>query len=144
VTYRLIEADHYTNRNILVVGGGDSAVEAALGLAYQVGNPVTLSYRGEQFSRIKERNSRRLDEARRKNKLSVLLGSTPVEIAPDRVTLELGKQRRELPNDYVWIFAGGVAPYAFLKQIGVSFGDNDLVQEVSVARSDDLAATRSP
>ena len=56
--YRLIEADHYINKKILVVGGGDSAVEAAMGLANQTGNQVTLSYRSERFSRIKERNSK--------------------------------------------------------------------------------------
>src|SRR2546423_264495 len=56
VMYRLIEADHYINKRILVVGGGDSAVEAAMGLANQNGNQVTLSYRGDRFSRIKERN----------------------------------------------------------------------------------------
>src|SRR6185437_7409537 len=55
VMYRLIEADHYTNKKILVVGGGDSAVEAAVGLANQSGNQVTLSYRKETFLRIKER-----------------------------------------------------------------------------------------
>ena len=57
VMYRLIEADHYVNKKILVVGGGDSAIEAAMGLGNQVGNQVTLSYRKEAFSRIKERNA---------------------------------------------------------------------------------------
>ncbi len=60
--YRLIEADHYINKKILVIGGGDSAVEAAMGLASQSGNQVTLSYRSEQFSRIKERNAKRIEE----------------------------------------------------------------------------------
>ena len=57
VMYRLIEADHYINKKILVVGGGDSAVEAAMGLANQKGNIVTLSYRQGSFGRIKERNA---------------------------------------------------------------------------------------
>jgi thioredoxin reductase len=52
VLYRLIEADHYTGKNILIVGGGDSAVEAAMGLAHQAGNKVTLSYRRGEFSRL--------------------------------------------------------------------------------------------
>lgn len=60
VLYRLIEADHYTGQNILVVGGGDSAVEAAMGLAHQAGNRVTLSYRRGEFSRIKDRNAKRI------------------------------------------------------------------------------------
>src|SRR5205807_4950311 len=62
VMYRLIEADHYINKKILVVGGGDSAVEAAMGLASQSGNQVTVSYRSERFSRIKERNVKRIEE----------------------------------------------------------------------------------
>src|SRR6202790_675071 len=44
VMYRLIETDHYVNKKILIVGGGDSAVEAAMGLAHQAGNKVTPCY----------------------------------------------------------------------------------------------------
>src|SRR5689334_3876711 len=80
--YRLIEADHYINKNILVVGGGDSAVEAAMGLAQQVGNNVTLSYRQAQFSRIKDRNAKRIEENARSGKVKVLFNSSPVEFKP--------------------------------------------------------------
>jgi len=73
VMYRLIEADHYVNKKIMVIGGGDSAVEAAMGLAFQVGNSVTLSYRQGSFSRIKDRNTQRLNECVRKGKLKVVL-----------------------------------------------------------------------
>ena len=79
VMYRLIEADHYINKNILVVGGGDSAVEAAMGLANQTGNQVTLSYRQERFSRIKERNAKRIEDYMRSGKIKVLFNSVPVE-----------------------------------------------------------------
>ena len=72
VMYRLIEADHYINKKILIVGGGDSAVEAALGLAHQAGNVVTLSYRQATFTRIKDRNAQRIEESVRKGKLKVL------------------------------------------------------------------------
>ena len=65
VLYRLIEADHYTDKNILIVGGGDSAVEAAMGLAHQAGNKVTLSYRRNEFSRLKDRNAKRIAGAHR-------------------------------------------------------------------------------
>lgn len=124
VMYRLIEADHYTNNAILVVGGGDSAVEAALGLARQDGNRVTLSYRKDSFSRIKDRNRKRLDEALHAGKLEVVLNSTPVEFRPDSVLLDVGGTVRELPNDYVWIFAGGTSPNAFLTEIGVELGSD--------------------
>jgi len=131
VMYRLIEADHYVNKRILVVGGGDSAIEAAMGLAHQVGNQVTLSYRKEAFSRIKERNAQRIQECLRKGKLKVVFNSVPVEFKPDAVVLEVQGKLQQLPNDFVWIFAGGEPPTAFLKKIGVGFGMRDLTQEAS-------------
>jgi putative YpdA family bacillithiol system oxidoreductase len=131
VMYRLIEADHYMNKRILVVGGGDSAVEAAMGLASQVGNQVTLSYRKEQFSRIKERNARRIEECAHRGKVTVLFNSIPIEIRPESVLLEVAGQVREIPNDYVFIFAGGTLPYDFLRQIGVQFGMHDMTLEGS-------------
>lgn len=131
VMYRLIEADHYINKKILVVGGGDSAVEAAMGLADQKGNEVTLSYRGEQFSRIKQRNAQRLAERARGGKLKVALSSNVNEIREGSILLEVKGEMRELVNDYVWVFAGGTPPYDFLRKIGVQFGDRDLTLEAS-------------
>jgi putative YpdA family bacillithiol system oxidoreductase len=131
VMYRLIEADHYINKRILVVGGGDSAVEAALGLAHQSGNQVTLSYRQAQFSRIKERNSQRIQEAIRSGKVKVLFGSSPVEFTSDSVMIDVAGTLQTLPNDFVWIFAGGTPPNDFLKKIGVQFGSRDTTLEAS-------------
>lgn len=129
VMYRLIEADHYVNKKILVVGGGDSAIEAAMGLAHQIGNQVTLSYRKEAFSRIKERNAQRIQECLRKGKLKVVFNSNPVEFKQDAVVLDVQGKLQQLPNDYVWIFAGGEPPTAFLKKIGVGFGKHDFTLE---------------
>jgi thioredoxin reductase (NADPH) len=129
VMYRLIEADHYVNKKILVVGGGDSAVEAAMGLAHQVGNTVTLSYRQSAFSRIKERNAQRLQEFLRKGKLKVIFNSRPLEITTDTVVLDVNGSSQKIPNDYVWVFAGGEPPTAFLKKIGVGFGAQDMTSE---------------
>ncbi len=131
VMYRLIETDHYVNKKILVVGGGDSAVEAAMGLAYQVGNNVTLSYRKEAFSRIKERNAQRIEDCMRKGKVKVIFNSTPVEFKQNSVVLDVNGKLLEIPNDSVWIFAGGEPPTAFLKKIGVGFGMHDMTLEAS-------------
>ncbi len=131
VMYRLIEADHYINKKILVVGGGDSAVEAAMGLANQSGNQVTLSYRSERFSRIKERNEKRIEECIKSGKIKVLFNSNPVEFKPESVILDVKGAVQEIPNDFVWIFAGGTPPNAFLKKIGVGFGERDVTLEVS-------------
>src|SRR6267378_2691651 len=126
VMYRLIEADHYINKKILVVGGGDSAIEAAMGLGHQVGNQVTLSYRKEAFTRIKERNAQRIEESVRKGKVKVIFNSAPVEFKENSVVLEVDGKNQEIPNDFVWIFAGGEPPTAFLKKIGIGFGVQDL------------------
>ena len=133
VMYRLIEADHYVNKKILVVGGGDSAVEAAMGLASQVGNSVTLSYRQASFSRIKDRNQQRLNEFARKNKLKIILNSNPVEFTKDEVILDVAGTNQRFPNDFVWIFAGGDPPTAFLKKLGVKLGDQDLTAQAKEA-----------
>ena len=137
VMYRLIEADHYMNSDILIVGGGDSAVEAAMGLALQKGNRVTISYRKPAFSRIKDRNARRLQDFIRSGKVNVLFNSLPAEFTERSVFLDINGDRQELPNDFAWVFAGGVAPNEFLREIGVQFGTCDLtletVQEVRQA-----------
>lgn len=131
VMYRLIEADHYVNKKILVVGGGDSAVEAAMGLANQAGNKVTLCYRSAQFSRIKERNAKRIEERMQSGKVEVLFETNPKEFKPESVVLDVKGEVREIPNDYVWIFAGGIPPFDFLKKIGIQFGMRDMTLEAS-------------
>ena len=129
VMYRLIEADHYTNKNILVVGGGDSAVEAAMGLSHQSGNKVTLSYRQECFNRIKERNAKRVQDCIDAGMVDVVFNSSPVEFRQSSVILDVKGAQREIANDFVWIFAGGTPPNDFLKKIGVGFGMRDMALE---------------
>src|SRR5882672_2573655 len=131
VMYRLIEADHYINKKILVVGGGDSAIEAAMGLGHQAGNTVTLSYRKECFTRIKDRNEKRIQESMQKGKVKVLFNSIPVEFKEKSVIIEVNGKSEEIPNDFVWIFAGGEPPTAFLKKIGVRVGQRDMTAEGS-------------
>jgi len=126
VMYSLLDAEAYTGKRILVVGGGDSAVEAALGLAFQSGNHVTISYRRAEFSRLKDRNEKRVAEAIQQRRVHVSFGSQPVEIRNGAVILRIGEERREIPADFVWIFAGGTPPKEFLQQMGIAFGRQDL------------------
>lgn len=128
VMYSLLDAEAYTDVRVLVVGGGDSAVETALGLAHQRGNTVTLSYRKEAFTRIKERNAQRVRELAKSGKLKLLFNSHPVEVRPQAVVLDVAGQRRELPNDYVWVLAGSLPPNEFLRQAGVQLGARDLTE----------------
>jgi thioredoxin reductase (NADPH) len=118
----LIDAETYHDQKLLVVGGGDSAVEAAIGLARQPGNEVTLSYRREKLVRIKKKNEDRLAPLLASGRIRTAFGSQVVEIAPDRVRLKTGDEVRDLPNDYVFVFAGGEPPFDFLKACGVRFG----------------------
>jgi thioredoxin reductase len=122
VLYDLIDAASYRGKRILIVGGGDSAVEAALGLARQPGNKVTLSYRREAFTRLKARNETRMAEAMRHHQVGVIFNSQPVAVRPASVVLDVAGQHRELPNDLVWAFLGGIPPTAFLERIGVQIG----------------------
>jgi thioredoxin reductase/ferredoxin len=131
VMYSLLDAEAYTGVRILVVGGGDSAVETALGLAHQRGNTVTLSYRKSEFTRIKERNAQRVKEYVKAGKLTVALNSLPVEIRDGSVLLDVAGSRREIPNDYVWVLAGSLPPNDFLQQVGVQLGSKDLTKEAS-------------
>jgi thioredoxin reductase/Pyruvate/2-oxoacid:ferredoxin oxidoreductase delta subunit len=120
VAYRLLEPELIHDQKILVVGGGDSAIEAALLLAGE-GNEVTLSYRGESFSRIKPRNLELINEFSQYGKVKVLLKSVVKEIKDKTVILNLsdGNEEFELQNDLVYIFAGGELPTVFLEKIGV-------------------------
>lgn len=128
VMYSLIETEAYTNANILVVGGGDSAVEAAMGLAHQKGNRVTLSYRKDQFGRIKQANADRLKRCVDRELLRVVFNSAPQKIGETSVLLEVGGTSHEIPNDYVWIFAGGTPPTEFLEKVGVGMGMRDMTE----------------
>lgn len=125
VAYRLIDAESYQGCDILIVGGGDSAVEAALGLANQKGNRVTLSYRGKELTRIKERNRERLMEAASRRRVKIELESNVQAIERDQVIIsDRAAAQTRLPNDYVFIFAGGEPPYGLLKKLGVRFHES--------------------
>lgn len=119
VTYRLIDAATYNNADILVVGGGDSAIEAAVGLASQNNNKVILSYRKNEFSRIKERNKAHIDDFVSRKKITVLFNSDVKEIREHTVLLQTQDGEKEINNSFVFIFAGGELPNEFLKKIGI-------------------------
>lgn len=119
VVYRLIDPEQYRGRHVLVVGGGDSALEAATSIAEEAGSTVTLSYRAEAFSRSKEKNRRRVQEAEAAGRLQVLLQSQVKEITEQGVSLDHKGGRVNLPNDAVIVCAGGILPTGFLKTIGI-------------------------
>ncbi len=121
VVYRLIDPEQYQGQKVLVVGGGDSALEAALAISEQAGTQVALSYRGEVFGRVKPKNRMRLDEAQASGRIQVMLSSNVTRISPQSVALEHETKPIELPNDAVIISAGGVLPIDLLKKVGIRF-----------------------
>lgn len=120
VVYRLIDPEQYAGQDVLVVGGGDSALEAAASVAEGGGRRVTLSYRGDAFSRAKPRNRERIDAAQRAARLQVLLNSEVRCIAASSVTLTCEGREIDLPNDAVIVSVGGVLPAEFLRNVGLA------------------------
>jgi thioredoxin reductase len=119
VVYRLIDPEQYRGQRVLVVGGGDSALEAATSIAEQPGSSVTLSYRSEAFTRAKEKNRRKVQQAEAAGALKVMFKSNVKEIRADTVQLDFDGELVEIPNDAVIVSAGGILPTAFLKSIGI-------------------------
>ncbi len=119
VVYRLTDAEQYRGLDVTIVGGGDSAVEAALAVLEQPGSKVTLSHRGEALSRVRVKNRQALEAAVAERRISVLLSSRIVEIGTDAIAIEQRGRIRSHPNDAVIICIGGVLPAGMLKDIGI-------------------------
>jgi thioredoxin reductase/ferredoxin len=119
VVYALVDPEQYRGRSALVVGGGDSAIEAALALADAPAAAVALSYRGAAFSRAKPANRARLEAAASAGRVRVLLESNVVEIRERAVRLRTASGEAQVPADAVIVCVGGVLPSAFLHSIGV-------------------------
>ena len=121
VVYRLVDPAQYAGQKVLVVGGGDSALEAAIALADQHATEVTLSYRSEAFSRVKQKNRLALEQAQRDARLRVELASTVLAIQADAVVLKTAAGPLNLRNDAVIVCAGGLLPTPLLKAAGIQF-----------------------
>jgi thioredoxin reductase (NADPH) len=119
VTYRLIDPAEFAGQHVLVVGGGDSALEAAHTIAEQPGSTVTLSYRSDAFSRAKAANRNKVEALAAERRMRVLMSSNVREIHADAVDIEYNGKLYKLPNEAVIVCAGGILPTGFLKSIGV-------------------------
>lgn len=119
VVYRLIDPEQYRNMHVVVVGGGDSALEAAIAIAEQPGTTVTLSYRSDAFGRGKPKNRDRLNAMSAQGKITVRLKSNVKMVEKDKIIIEHEGKLLEMPNDAIIVCAGGILPTPFLKEIGV-------------------------
>jgi thioredoxin reductase len=120
VVYRLIDAEQYRGMHVLVVGGGDSAAEAALSIAAERGTTVTISCRGDDiFTRPKDKNRQQLKQCVERKRLTVYLDANVKEIGTETVKLIHEGKDIEMKNDAVIVCAGGTLPTPMLKEIGV-------------------------
>ena len=120
VVYRLIDPEQYEGQHVLVVGGGDSALEAACSIAEVPGTEVTLSYRSPAFARAKPANRQRVDALSSQGMLRILMSSQVLEIAADTVRLSTETGDVQVRNSAVIVCAGGILPTSFLREIGIA------------------------
>lgn len=119
VAYRLLEPEHISDKKIVVVGGGDSAIESALLLKDK--NDVILSYRKDQFARLKPKNKERILEATNDNSINIIFNSSLLSINDKSVSIKIttDSEVKQIDNDLVYIFAGGELPTKFLQNAGI-------------------------
>jgi len=115
VFYRLKNPDEFKGKKILIVGGGDSAIDAALSLYRE--NYVTVSYRKEKFFRLNEENSKNIDEKMNSGKVKVIFNSNVKKITKNYVLLDISGKEEKIENDFVFIFAGNDLPIDFFRKI---------------------------
>ncbi|MEJ2088101.1 MAG: NAD(P)-binding domain-containing protein [Gammaproteobacteria bacterium] len=120
VSYSLSDPAEYRGQKVLVVGGGDSALEAACTIAEEASDAVTLSYRSAAFTRAKKKNRLRVEALAKERRLKVLLESNVQKIEENNVVIEQSGTAQRVPNDAVIICAGGILPDGLLKEIGIN------------------------
>ncbi|NNE43904.1 MAG: NAD(P)-binding domain-containing protein, partial [Gemmatimonadetes bacterium] len=133
VTYSLKDPADYDGKRLLVVGGGDSAVEAAVACA-EAGAEVTVSYRGNEFSRVKAGNRERIDAAAQSGTVRLEMGTVATEIREGAVALKRGEEELEVPADAVLVLIGTTLPHGFLKRVGLRMaGQMDVLRALWIA-----------
>jgi thioredoxin reductase (NADPH) len=120
VVYRLADAEQYRGQHVLVVGGGDSAIEAAASISEEPGTTVTLSYRSDTFQRTKLKNRKRIEALAQTGQVNVVFNSSVKSITVDSVVLATKTERMTLTNDAVIVCAGGILPNKFLEACGIT------------------------
>ncbi|MCK5665025.1 MAG: NAD(P)-binding domain-containing protein [Thiotrichaceae bacterium] len=119
VIYQMVDPEQYQNKHVLVVGGGDSALEAAHSIAAVPGTTVSLSYRSGAFSRAKGKNRKKIDQAVEDGRISLFLNSQVKSFSKNAAIISLKETEREIKNDAAIVCVGGILPTGFLKEVGI-------------------------
>jgi len=135
VAYNLIDPEQYQGCHVLVVGGGDVALESAIRISEETDGKVSISYRGEAFGKCREENRKHMEKLIARKRVRALMSSQVDRIAQDRVTLSVGGRKIDIPNDFVLVHIGGELPLEFLAKVGVGlrryFGEAPGDEDVS-------------
>lgn len=118
VTYALLDPEQYEGKRMIVVGGGDSAVESALALA-DFADDVSLVYRKPSFNRCRAANRLALDAAVAQGRVRLMTQAQVAGIEPDAVSIRTAGGTTRMGNDFVIVCAGGELPVGFLSRIGI-------------------------
>jgi thioredoxin reductase/ferredoxin len=121
VVYRLVDPAQYKGQAVLVVGGGDSALEAAIAISEQPDSSVILSYRSAAFSRVKQKNRLLLEQGQKAGRIQIMLNSAVKQILETEVVIEADGREQNYPNDAVIVCAGGLLPTPLLQKMGIQF-----------------------
>ena len=119
VTYRLVDPTQYQGKRVLVVGGGDSALEAAAMLAEQTSAEIAIVHRGPQFARGRALNRQKMESLRASGRVRAFMSAEVAAVEPDAVQVTIGGKTSRLANDFVIACLGGEVPGQFLKSVGV-------------------------
>ncbi len=127
VAYNLLDADAFRGHAICIVGGGDSGIEAANGLARpDLGNRVWVVHRTEDFSKAKPRNQKKIKKSMDEARVTAFFNAGVTEIRERSIVVKTSAGPQEIDNDYVFIMAGGENPKKFLNDCGIEFSKRPL------------------
>ncbi|EOQ97690.1 pyridine nucleotide-disulfide oxidoreductase [Leptospira wolbachii serovar Codice str. CDC] len=118
VSYRLFDPSDTKDKSIVIVGGGDSAVEAAIACS-SYANEVVLIHRGKEFPRAKEENRKTLEVKVQEGKIKLLMEAEVTEISEQNIFVKTILSSIKLKSDLVYVLIGTTPPISFLKKIGI-------------------------
>jgi thioredoxin reductase (NADPH) len=127
VAYNLLDADAYRGKSICIVGGGDSGIEAACGLARpDLENKVWLVHRLDVFGQAKPRNQKKIKKAMDEGRVTAFFNSALLEIRDRSVLIKTPAGDQEIDNHFVFVMVGGESPKKFLNDCGIEFSQRPL------------------